>query len=72
MAQRTKTVLIDDRDGGEASQRVQFALDGEGYEIDLSDSNAAQLRDDLAVWVQRARRSGSRATGRRLRIVREA
>jgi len=44
MAQKVQVVLIDDLDGGEASETVTFGLDGASYEIDLSEQNAAQLR----------------------------
>jgi len=45
---------------------VSFGLDGKTYEIDLSDDNAAKLRDSLAVFVGAARKSGgSMATARR-------
>lgn len=60
MAQRTTIVLIDDIDGGDAAETITFALDGVTYEIDLSEENAAALRDDLARWVGAARRSGGR------------
>jgi hypothetical protein len=56
MAQRVEVVLIDDVDGGEAAETVAFALDGANYEIDLSEDNAAKLRDELAPWIAHARR----------------
>ena len=56
-----KTVLIDDLDGGPASATVTFALDGTTYEIDLSDDNAAKLRDDLGSWIGHARIGGGGA-----------
>lgn len=56
MAQTMQVVLVDDVDGGAADQTVEFSLDGVDYEIDLSDARAAQLRDDLALWVGHARR----------------
>lgn len=66
MAQRTTIVLIDDIDGGDAAETITFALDGVTYEIDLSEENAAALRDDFARWVGAARRSGGRRqAGRR-------
>ena len=66
MAQRVQVLLVDDIDGGDASETVSFALDGVTYEIDLSESNAAKFRDDLASWIGHARRSGGRrATGTR-------
>ena len=62
MAQRVQVLLVDDLDGGDASETVSFALDGVTYEIDLSESNAARFRDDLASWIGHARRSGGRRT----------
>ena len=63
MAQRRKIVVTDDLDGPDtpAAETVRFALDGVSYEIDLSETNAARLRDQLALWVGHARRTGSRA-----------
>lgn len=65
MAQRVQVILVDDVSGGEAAETVEFGLDGVTYEIDLSDANAAQLRDALAPWVGHARRSGGRRQTRR-------
>ena len=62
MAQRVQIKLIDDLDGADADETVSFGLDGAVYEIDLSQSNAAQLRDDLAKWVGNARRVKGRAS----------
>lgn len=62
MAQKVQVVLIDDLDGGDATETVTFGLDGATYEIDLSEQNARQLRDALAPWVGNARRvSGGRS-----------
>ena len=47
MAQRVQVILVDDVNGGEASETVEFALDGVSYEIDLNDENAAKLRDEI-------------------------
>ncbi|GAB2932510.1 Lsr2 family protein [Rhodococcus aerolatus] len=67
MASKTVVELIDDLDGdGVAEETVSFALDGVEYEIDLSVENAGKLRDDLAHWVDHARRtSGRRSSGSR-------
>lgn len=66
MAQRVHIVLEDDIDGSEAAETVSFALDGVSYEIDLSEANAAKLRDEFAGWVGHARRTGGRkASGKR-------
>lgn len=65
MAQRVQVILVDDVNGGEASETIEFALDGVTYEIDLNDENAAKLREDLAPWIGQARRSGGRRQTRR-------
>ncbi len=65
MAQRVQVILEDDIDGSEASETVEFALDGVTYEIDLNDQHASSLRDDFAKWVGEARRSGGRRQTRR-------
>ncbi len=61
MVQRVHIVLEDDIDGGDASETLLFGLDGIGYEIDLSDKNAAKLRDSLAKFVASARRTTPRS-----------
>jgi hypothetical protein len=55
MARQTITKLIDDVDGSAADTTITFALDGTNFEIDLSDSNAAKLRESLAPWIAGAR-----------------
>ncbi len=62
MAQKVEVLLLDDLEGGSADETVRFGLDGVSYEIDLSDGNAAQLREALTPYVQRARRSAGRST----------
>jgi hypothetical protein len=63
MAQQTIVKLTDDIDGSDAEGTVEFSLDGVSYEIDLSKSNAAKLRDALAGYVSHARRVGGRRRG---------
>lgn len=60
MARQIITKLIDDVDGSEAAQTVDFGLDGVTYSIDLSDPNAAALRDVLAPYLA----AGQRQSGR--------
>ncbi|HEX2132624.1 MAG TPA: Lsr2 family protein [Actinophytocola sp.] len=60
MAQKTVLELVDDLDGGPADESVTFALDGVEFVIDLSEENAARLRDTLAEFVGHARRTGGR------------
>lgn len=57
MAQKHIVQLIDDIDGGPATETVHFGADGANYEIDLSAKNAAKLRDLLATYVASARRT---------------
>lgn len=58
MAKQTIVTLVDDLDGSEAEEQVEFAVDGKSYEIDLSAANSKKLRDALAPFVAAARRSG--------------
>lgn len=60
MAKRTTVTLIDDLDGSEADEQVEFAVDGRSYEIDLSAANGARLRETLAPFVSAGRRTGGR------------
>jgi hypothetical protein len=57
VAQKVQVLLTDDLDGSEADQTVTFGLAGVEYEIDLSDANAAELRDSLAPFVAAARKA---------------
>ena len=68
MAQKVNIVLVDDLDGSEATETVSFSLDGNNYEIDLNDQNAAALREALSGYVGHARKvagGGARRTGGR-------
>jgi hypothetical protein len=64
MAQKVQITLVDDLDGAPADETVVFALDGTGYEIDLSRANAAALRDALAPYTGHARRARGAARRR--------
>ncbi len=61
MAQKVQVVLVDDIDGGAAEETVSFSLDGVAYEIDLSASNAAAMREAFAPYVGTGRRVGGRS-----------
>lgn len=68
MARKIVHQLVDDLDGTvlevESGETVLFSLDGVAYEIDLSDDNAARLRDALAPFIDAGRPvSGRTATG---------
>ncbi len=64
MAQQTTVRFVDDVDGSDASGTVTFGLEGKNYEVDLSDENAAKLRDALAPFVEAARKAGGGSAGR--------
>ena len=61
MAQQVNVQYVDDLDGSAASGPVDFSLDGKGYTIDLSDTNASKLREILTPFVTAARRAGGSA-----------
>lgn len=56
MARRTIVQLEDDLSGGAAAESVAFALDGRSFEIDLSEKNAAALREVFAPYIGAGRR----------------
>lgn len=63
MAQKVQTILVDDIEGTditEGGETVQFALDGISYQIDLSEKNAAKMRESFALYTDHARRVGGR------------
>ncbi|MGL5850207.1 MAG: histone-like nucleoid-structuring protein Lsr2 [Phycicoccus sp.] len=65
MAKKVQVLLVDDLDkSSTADETVSFSLDGVSYEIDLTSSNAAKLRDELAVWIGHAERTGGRRNTR--------
>jgi hypothetical protein len=60
VAKETITKFIDDLDGGEAHETVKFGLDGHSFEIDLSNKNAAKLRNALSLYIDSATRISGR------------
>ena len=67
MAQKVTVALEDDLTGGPADETVRFAVDGTGYEIDLSVKNAAAFRKLLVPYLEHARgaeRVAARRAGR--------
>lgn len=61
--QQVSTVYTDDLSGDTLTEdqvhTVTFGVDGVSYQIDLSEQNATSLRDDLASWVQHARKTST-------------
>jgi uncharacterized membrane protein len=66
MAQRTITLLVDDLDdtpiADGAGETVTFGLDGKDYEIDLTNENAAALREAISRYTSAARTVSGRST----------
>lgn len=62
MAQKVLVQLVDDLDGTSSDDvsTISFGLDGAEFEIDLSASNAENLRKALDEYVAQARRTGGR------------
>lgn len=63
MAKQTHEVFIDDIDGTEGAQTVQFGFDGQDYEIEISQAHLDQLTEALAPFIEhgrKVRRAGSR------------
>lgn len=56
MARQVIERLVDDIDGSEATQSVTFGVDGHGYQIDLNDQHANELRAKLSPFLEVARR----------------
>jgi uncharacterized Ntn-hydrolase superfamily protein len=66
MALVTRTYMTDDLDGSEGDVgTVRLALDKVDYEIDLSATNEARLRDRLAKFIDAASEVKSRPGARR-------
>jgi hypothetical protein len=53
MAQRV--VLTDDLDGSEATQTLNYTVDGQEYEIDLSEENIQRFHEALEPFVSKSR-----------------
>lgn len=72
MAQKVNVSFVDDLDGSEAEGTVVFGVDGKQYEIDLSESNAAKLRELFTPFVDAARKVGGGARVPRMSSVARA
>ncbi|HKA53491.1 MAG TPA: Lsr2 family protein [Candidatus Binatia bacterium] len=57
MAQRVTIEMMDDLDGSQADETVRFAVDGNAYEIDLSQKNAAEIRRTFDRYIEHARKA---------------
>ena len=61
MVRKTVVTLEDDVGGGPADVTLRFGIDGAEYEIDLNEKNAARFRNQLAPFIEHARRAGRRS-----------
>ena len=72
MAQKVNVLLVDDIDGSDADETIQFGLDGTHYEIDLNSDHAQDLRGQLQRYVKAARKvTGSAGRPARVRKTTE-
>jgi DNA-binding transcriptional ArsR family regulator len=62
MVRQLITALVDDLDGGVASETVEFGIDGDFYTIDMSDKNAGRLRAILRPYIEAGRPVGEIGT----------
>jgi hypothetical protein len=58
MAQKVITELLDDIDGSEADETVEFSYRGYNYQIDLNAKNIGKLDKALTPFIDHARRAG--------------
>jgi hypothetical protein len=50
-----KVMLIDDLDGSEGAETITYSVDGQEYEIDLSEKNAERFRSVLKEFTDASR-----------------
>lgn len=58
----TRTVLVDDMDGGDAETTIAFVINGESYSLDLSESNAAKFHQALHPFITAAKERAAKHT----------
>jgi hypothetical protein len=68
LAQKVTVSLTDDLDGSLGHETVSFGLDGKFYDIDLSETNAKEMREILADFVNAARTVTTSATPARRQV----
>jgi uncharacterized membrane protein len=50
-----RVVLTDDLDGSEATQTLNYTVDGQEYEVDLSEENVQRFHEALEPFVSKSR-----------------
>src|SRR3954468_16583678 len=58
-------VLIDDLDGSEAAETITYTVNGQDYEIDLSEENAQRFYDAFGQYIENSRRVDRQTPTRR-------
>lgn len=58
MARTVKVFVVDDIDGTEQAEEVEFSFDGTAYSIDLSPANKEKLASALEPFIAKATRVG--------------
>jgi hypothetical protein len=51
-----RVVLTDDLDGSEAAETITYTINGQDYEIDLSEGNAQRFHDAFNTYIEKCRR----------------
>lgn len=64
MSTRIIKELVDDIDGGDAEETLNFAVNGVTYDIDLSPGNLTKFHEFMRPYIQNGRRVGGRQTKR--------
>jgi hypothetical protein len=57
-----KQVLYDDIDGSEGASTIRFTVEGQAFEVDLSDANSERLARALEPFVRVARPVGRKSS----------
>ncbi len=65
MGTKTVVTMYDDLTDEPADTTVSFGLDGRDYELDLTDANAAEMRQALGKYVEAGRKVGGTRRRRR-------
>ncbi len=64
MAKTVSVVVTDDLDGTPDAETVAFSVEGQSYEIDLSQKNLAKLQKSLQPFMAAGRRTALRKAAR--------
>ncbi|MGO4586743.1 Lsr2 family protein [Arthrobacter sp. 2RAF6] len=55
--------LVDDLDGSEATQTIEFSFQGISYQFDLNDSNATYFESLLSPYIEKGAKQGGVTAG---------